>query len=52
MVNVRKSFLEGATEDIKYRCIGAVEIQFRMHEPGYLEVETQAAQQSNVPSNG
>jgi transposase-like protein len=40
VVNVRKSLLEGATEDTKYRCIGAVEIQFRMHELGYSEVET------------
>ena len=40
MVNVRKSLLEGTTEDTKYRCIGAVEIQFRMHELGYSEDET------------
>lgn len=40
VVNVRKSLLEGATEDTKYRCIGAVEIQFRMHELGYSEDET------------
>ncbi len=40
VVNVRKSLLEGATEDIKYRCIGAVEIQFRMHELGYSEDES------------
>ncbi|MFV9692103.1 MAG: hypothetical protein ACNY01_14245, partial [Desulfobacteria bacterium] len=40
VVNLRKSLLEGATEDTKYRCIGAVEIQFRMHEPGYSEDET------------
>jgi len=40
VVNVRKSLLEGATEDIKYRCIGAVEIEFRMHELGYSEDET------------
>ncbi|MBA1341722.1 MAG: hypothetical protein C5S40_06225 [ANME-2 cluster archaeon] len=40
VVNVRKSLLEGATEDTKYRCIGAVEIQFRMHELGYSEDKT------------
>jgi len=40
VVKVRKSLLGGATEDTKYRCIGAVEIQFRMHELGYSEVET------------
>ncbi|HJH31273.1 MAG TPA: helix-turn-helix domain-containing protein [Methanosarcinaceae archaeon] len=40
VVNVRKSLLEGANEDTKYRCIGAVEIQFRMHELGYSEYET------------
>ncbi len=40
MVNVRKSLLEGATEDTKYRCIGAVEIRFRMHELGYSEDDT------------
>jgi transposase-like protein len=40
VVKVRKSLLEGATEDTKYRCIGAVDIQFRMHELGYSEVET------------
>ena len=40
VVNVRKSLLEGATEDTKYRCIGAVEIQFRMHELDYSEDET------------
>ncbi|MCD4844836.1 MAG: hypothetical protein K8R25_10155 [Methanosarcinales archaeon] len=28
------------TEDTKYRCIGAVEIQFSMHEPSYSEDET------------
>jgi len=28
VVNVRKSLMEGKTEDTKYRCIGAVEIQF------------------------
>jgi hypothetical protein len=40
VVNVRKSLLEGATEDTKYRCIGAVEIRFRMHELGYSEDDT------------
>ena len=40
VVNVRKSLLEGVTEDTKYRCIGAVEIQFRMHELDYSEDET------------
>jgi len=37
VVNVRKSLVEGITEDTKYRCIGADEIQFRMHELGYSE---------------
>ncbi|MEA3295437.1 MAG: hypothetical protein U9P81_10840 [Euryarchaeota archaeon] len=37
---MRKSLMEGKTEDTKYRCIGAVEIQFRMHELGYSEDET------------
>jgi len=40
VVNVRKSLMEGTTEDTKYRCIGAVEIQFRMHELGYSEGDT------------
>ncbi len=40
MVNVCKSLMEGKTEDTKYRCIGADEIQFRMHELGYIEDET------------
>jgi hypothetical protein len=40
VVNVRKSLMEGKTEDTKYRCIGAEEIQFRMHEPGHSEDET------------
>ena len=40
VVNVRKSLMEGKTEDTKYRCIGADEIQFRMHELGYSEDET------------
>ena len=35
-----KSLMEGKTEDTKYRCIGADEIQFRMHELGYSEDET------------
>jgi hypothetical protein len=39
VINVRKSLLEGTTEDTKYRCIGAVEIQFRMHELDYSEDE-------------
>ena len=37
VVNVRKSLVEGATDETKYRCIGADEIQFRTHELGYLE---------------
>ena len=37
VVNVRKSLVEGKTEDTKYRCIGAEEIEFRMHELGYSE---------------
>ncbi len=40
VVNVRKSLMEGKTEDTKYRCIGADEIQFRMHELGYSEDKT------------
>jgi len=32
--------MEGKTEDTKYRCIGADEIQFRMYELGYSEDET------------
>ena len=40
VVNVRKSLMEGKTKDTKYRCIGADEIQFRMHELGYSEDET------------
>ncbi len=40
VVNVRKSLMEGKTEDTKYRCIGADEIQFRMYELGYSEDET------------
>ena len=40
VVNVRKSLMEGTTEDTKYRCIGAVEIQFRMHELAYSEDDT------------
>jgi hypothetical protein len=39
VITVRKSLMEGTTEDTKYRCIGAVEIQFRMHELGYSEDE-------------
>ena len=39
-MNVRKSLLEGSNEDTKYRCIGAVEIEFRIHELGYSEDET------------
>jgi hypothetical protein len=31
--------MEGKTEDTKYRCIGAEEIQFRMHELGHSEDE-------------
>jgi len=33
------SFLEGATEDKKYRCIGAVKIQFSLQELVYSEDE-------------
>ena len=40
VVNVRKSLMEGDTEDTKYRCIGADEIQFRMYELGYSEDAT------------
>ena len=39
VITVRKSLMEGTTEDTKYRCIGAVEIQFRMHELDYSEDE-------------
>ena len=39
VITVRKSLLEGTTEDTKYRCIGAVEIQLHMHELGYSEDE-------------
>ena len=39
VVNVRKSLVEGKTEDTKYRYIGADEIQFRMHELDYSEDE-------------
>ena len=39
VINVRKSLLKGTTEDTKYRCIGAVEIQLHMHELGYSEDE-------------
>ncbi|MEA1895778.1 MAG: hypothetical protein U9N36_11405 [Euryarchaeota archaeon] len=39
VVTVRKSLMEGGTEDTKYRCIGAVEIQLHMHELGYSEDE-------------
>ncbi|MCD6208371.1 MAG: helix-turn-helix domain-containing protein [Methanosarcinales archaeon] len=35
VTTVRKSLLNGTTEDTTYRCIGAVEIQFRMHELGH-----------------
>ncbi len=40
VVDVRKSLVEGKTEDTKYRCIGAEEIEFRMHELGYSENDT------------
>jgi hypothetical protein len=39
VVNVRKSLMEGTTEDTKYRCIGAVEIQLHMYELGHSEDE-------------
>ena len=37
VIAVRKSLMKGATEDTKYRCIGAVEIQLHMHELGHSE---------------
>ena len=37
VVNVRKSLVEGNTDETKYRYIGPDEIQFRMHELGYSE---------------
>ncbi len=37
VVNIRNSLVEGKTEDTKYRCIGACEIEFRMHELGFSE---------------
>ena len=40
IIKVRKSLMEGKTEDTKYRCIGADEIQFRMYEMGYSEDDT------------
>jgi transposase-like protein len=39
VIAVRKSLMKGATEDTKYRCIGAVEIQLHMHELGHSEDE-------------
>ncbi len=39
LIKVRKSPMEGKTEDTKYWCIGAGEIQFRMYELGCLEDE-------------
>jgi len=40
VVNVRKSLMDGENEDTKYRCIGAEEIQLRMHELGSSEGDT------------
>ena len=37
IVHVRESLVEGKDEDTKYRCIGAEEIQFRMHELQHQE---------------
>jgi len=31
--------MKGETEDTKYRCIGAVEVQLHMHELGHSEDE-------------
>jgi len=39
VVNARKSLMAGETEDTKYRCIGAVEVQLHMHELGHSEDE-------------
>ena len=39
IIKVRKSLMGGTTADTKYRCIGAVEIQFHIHELGYSEDE-------------
>ena len=47
VTTVRKSLLNGTTEDTKYRCIGAVEIQFRMHELGYSEDEMRSCGNEN-----
>lgn len=35
--DVRKSLIEGKKDDTKYRCIGAIEIEFRMHQLGHRE---------------
>ena len=40
VVSVRKSLMDGENEDTKYRCIGAEEIQLRMHELGSSEGDT------------
>ncbi|CAD6491563.1 MAG: hypothetical protein CHKLHMKO_00154 [Candidatus Argoarchaeum ethanivorans] len=51
VTTVRKSLLGGTTEDTKYRCIGAVEIQFRMHERRYTQkMRCRVCQQSNALS--
>jgi len=39
VVNVRKSLVEGKTDETKYRCIGAEEIQLMMDELGCSEDE-------------
>ncbi len=39
IIDVRKSLVEGKEEDTKYRCIGAEEIRFRMHQLGHSEKE-------------
>nr|QNO45778.1 hypothetical protein HJDPDKJO_00002 [Methanosarcinales archaeon ANME-2c ERB4] len=39
VVNARKSLMAGETEDTKYRCIGAVEVQLHVHELGHSEDE-------------
>ncbi|KAF5429138.1 hypothetical protein C5S39_09370 [Candidatus Methanophagaceae archaeon] len=40
VVKARKSLMDGENEDTKYRCIGAEEIQLRMHELGSSEGDT------------
>ena len=50
IIKVRKSLMEGRTEDTKYRCIGADEIQFRIMNWGTQKMVSQACQQSNALS--